>query len=54
MKIKMLTGIAGATWFAKPGDIVERDEKEAMSLCKAGLAEPVAEKASDKAEKRKK
>jgi len=52
MKIRMKVGIAGVSWSAKPGDVIDIESKEAKRLCESGMAEPVAEKRSAKAEKR--
>ena len=40
MLVRMKTTAAGS-WSAKPGDLRDRPEEEALRLCKAGMAEPV-------------
>lgn len=55
MKIKMKAQISGLRdgkdWPA-PGEEVTVSDEEGATLCDAGLAEPVASKSSDTAEKR--
>jgi hypothetical protein len=54
MKVKMKGWISGTRngvpWPAA-GGVVDLPDPEAAKLCASGMAEPVAEKASDKAEK---
>lgn len=41
-KVKMLTSIAGPTWSAKPGDVLEMESKQADRFIEGGLAEAAA------------
>lgn len=43
MKIKFLQGLAGPKYVYNPGDIADMGEKQAVRLCKAGIARPVKE-----------
>ena len=55
MKIRMkiqLTGTRDGVRWPKVGEVVDLPDHEAARLCANGRAEPVAEKAEDKAEKR--
>lgn len=52
MKVKLLTGMAGADFSHAPGSVVEFDAATAKRLLESGQAVPVAEKRSQKAEKR--
>ena len=42
MKVKMLTSIAGPSWSAKPGDIIEVEAAEGKRFVEGGLAEKAA------------
>ena len=44
-KVKMLTSIAGPTWSAKPGDVLEMEAKQAERYIEGGLAEAAPAKA---------
>lgn len=54
MKVRLKIDVSGtrngAPWPAR-GEIVELPDQEAADMCANGQADPVAEKASDKAEK---
>ena len=54
MKVKLLVGMSGTRngedW-PPQGSEMEVSDEEGAQLCSGGLAEPVAEKDSDKAEK---
>lgn len=52
MKVKLLTSRAGIDFAQDAGDVIEVSNDEAKRLLESGQAEPVAKKASDKAEKR--
>jgi hypothetical protein len=40
MKIKMLTSMAGEAFAFKPGDVVDREDAEAIRLIEKGYAVP--------------
>jgi hypothetical protein len=50
--ITLLTSIAGENFSYAPGDEISVDAAEAKRFLEAGLAEPVAKRASSKTEKR--
>jgi hypothetical protein len=56
MKIRMRVSVSGTrgdgTEWPPAGEVAEVGDDEGAQLCAGGLAEPVAEKASDKAETR--
>ena len=54
MKIRLkteITGLRNGVPWPAVGETTELPDNEAAGMCAAGLAEPVAEKAEDKAEK---
>jgi hypothetical protein len=44
--VRILQGIASATWSYKPGDLVEVSTRQAEAYIRAGIAEPVAARSS--------
>lgn len=54
MKVRLLVQVSGSKngkdW-PPVGDVVEVSDEEGAQLCAAAIAEPVAEKSADKAEK---
>jgi hypothetical protein len=50
--VKLLTSAAGENFSYAPGDEIQLPADEAKRFLDAGLAEPVAKRASAKAEKR--
>lgn len=54
MKIKFKNGIAGPNYNYDPGDTANFEEKQAIRLCEAGIAQPVKEKVIETAEKKNK
>lgn len=51
MKIKILKGLAGPKFVYNPGDVVEMEDKQAIRLCKAGIAQPIKEQKTETAVK---
>lgn len=52
MKIRLLTGVAGPEGSFAPGEVRTVADAEGRAWCEAGLAEPVAVKPVERAEKR--
>jgi hypothetical protein len=52
MKVRMLTSMAGEAISYQPGQVVDVSEAVGRAWCAASIAEPVAEKPIERAEKR--
>jgi hypothetical protein len=47
-----MSGTRGGQEWPPAGEVMEVGDEEGMSLCAGGMAEPIAEKTVDKAERR--
>jgi len=54
MLVEMLVSMAGADFYAAPGQVVEREGLEAKRLIEAGFAKPVKQAKVEKAATRSK